>query len=217
MHQYKIMRFKFQHVKTNGFWLVQSVEAWSAFPSIPGVEQVVQGQCADNREIVAKSQAQCQFSPNSRAALSQGSSGCLPPLWRCTVLQLQLCLVSSLIPTLTWLHSLVWPGTCLKLLPRPLLALVTMDWLSLACAAFHLLLQSPSVLWCAAEKGYTTSLKKVLFIAQHQLVERDAVCSFPVSTPATLWVKPMLMVLSAVCQQFQQLFQEMGNCYFKHD
>lgn len=200
MHQYEIMRFKLWHVKTNEFWLIQSMGAWSAFPFIPGVGQVVQGQCADNRGVAAKSHAQCQFSLfNSRAALSQGPSVWLPPLWCCS----SSCAWSrtSLIPTLTWLHFLVWPGTCLRFLPRLLLALVTVWGLALP-GLCSFVLQCPCVLWHKAEKSCTSLLKKVPFIAQQQLVKRDVVCGLQVPIPATLWVKPKLMVLSAVCQQF---------------
>lgn len=120
------MRFKFWHVKTNGFWLIQSMGAWSVFPSIPGVEQVVHGPCADNRWTAAKNQAQCQFSLfNSRAALSQGSCGWLPPLWCCS------CVAAPAVPDLwfqaepdfvLWIdlgplrsaQAVVGPGRCLR-------------------------------------------------------------------------------------------------------
>lgn len=144
------MTFKFWHVKTNGFWLVQSMGAWSAFPSITGVEQIVQGQCAGNRGVAAKSQAQCQFSPVKLQSCFKPRLFWLPP----TLVMLQLCCSSScawsctsLISALTWLHFLVWHGTCLKLLPRPLLGLVTVSGLDLpGLCSFP---PSPAVPFCS--------------------------------------------------------------------
>lgn len=111
-----------------------------------------------------------------------------------TFVVLQLCPSSScvwsrtsLVPTLTWLHFLAWPGTCLRLLPRLLLALGTVSGLTVpGLCSFP---PCPAAPFCSVTQS-REGLHK--FAEESPISSTAAACQkrrvrwLQVSTPATL-------------------------------
>lgn len=113
------------------------------------------------------------------------------------LLQFQLFLASSLPdskPNLTSLSGLPW--TCLRLLPRLLLALVTVSGLALpGLCSFAACPAAPFCSGTQSREGLHKLTEQSPIYSTAAAYLKRCVCSNP-------WVKPVLMVLSAVCHQF---------------